>query len=75
MIALMFFCLSLLASLLKSRIRLAAENPILRQQMVVLQRKLHGRVRLTNGNRLFFIQLYRRFPSVLKAVTIVRPEC
>jgi hypothetical protein len=28
----------------------------------------------TNSDRLFFIQLYRRFPSVLKAITIVRPE-
>ena len=25
-------------------------------------------------NRLFFIQLYRWFPSVLKAITIARPE-
>jgi transposase InsO family protein len=35
---------------------------------------VRGRVRLTNGDRLFFIQLYRWFPSVLKAITIVRPE-
>ena len=33
-----------------------------------------SRVRLTNSDRLFFIQLYRWFPSVLKAITIVRPE-
>ena len=35
---------------------------------------MRGRVRLTNSDRLFFIQLYRWFPSVLKAITIVRPE-
>jgi len=35
---------------------------------------VRGRVRLTDGDRLFFIQLYRWFPSVLKAITIVRPE-
>jgi hypothetical protein len=29
---------------------------------------------LKNGDRLFLIQLYRWFPSVLKAITIVRPE-
>ena len=29
---------------------------------------------LTNGDRLFLVQLYRWFPSVLKAITIIRPE-
>ena len=33
-----------------------------------------SRVRLTNSDRLFFIQLYRWFPSVLRAITIIRPE-
>src|SRR6476660_250892 len=33
-----------------------------------------GRVGFTNNDRLFFIQLYRWFPSVLKAVTIIRPQ-
>ena len=27
-----------------------------------------------NGDRLFLVQLYRWFPSVLKAITIIRPE-
>ena len=40
----------------------------------MLQRKVRGRVHLTNSDRLFFIQLYRWFPSVLKAITIIRPE-
>jgi len=35
---------------------------------------VRGRVQFTNSDRLFFIQLYRWFPSVLKAVTIIRPE-
>jgi hypothetical protein len=39
-----------------------------------LRRKVHGRVEFTNGDRLFFILLYRCFPSVLKAVTIIQPE-
>jgi hypothetical protein len=42
--------------------------------MIVLQRKVHGRVHFTNSDRLFFIQLYRWFPSVLEAITIIRPE-
>ena len=33
-----------------------------------------GAVRLTNSDRLFFIQLYRWFPSVLKVITVIRPE-
>jgi hypothetical protein len=40
----------------------------------VLQSRVRGRVQFTNKDRLFFIQLYRWFPSVLKAMTIIRPE-
>jgi hypothetical protein len=43
----------------RSRARLAAENAALRQQLIVLGRKCRGGVRLTNGDRLFFAQLYR----------------
>ena len=32
------------------------------------------RVRLTNNDRWFFIQLYRWFPSILRVLTIIRPE-
>src|SRR6266480_6886451 len=74
MIALLCFFLALLASLFKSKSRLEAENAALRHQLIVLQRKVRGRVRLTNGDRLFLVQLYRWFPSVLNALTIVRPE-
>jgi hypothetical protein len=41
----------------------------LRHQLIVLlkvlRRKVHGRVRLTNNYRWFFIQLYRWFPSTI----------
>jgi hypothetical protein len=40
----------------------------------VLQRNSPGRVPLTNGDRMFFVLLYRWFPSILQAMTIVRPE-
>ena len=33
-----------------------------------------GRIQFAIGDRLFFILLYRLFPSVLKVMTIVRPE-
>jgi hypothetical protein len=74
MIALICFCLTPFTSLLKSKSRLEAENAILRHQLIVLQRQLRGRIRLTNGDRLFFVLLYRWCPLVLKVVTIVRPE-
>jgi len=74
MIALLWFLLTLFASPLKSKSRLEAENAALRYQLIVLRRKVGGRVRLTNGDRLFFIQLYRWFPSVLKVTMVIRAE-
>jgi hypothetical protein len=66
MVALFCLFLALFASPFKSKSRLEAENAALRHQLIILRRKVRGRVRLTNGDRLFFIQLYRLFPSVLK---------
>src|SRR5256886_5274340 len=74
MIALLCFFLTLFAAPFKSKSKLEAENAALRHQLIVLQRKVRGRVPFTNGDRLFFVQLYRWFPSVLKAVIIIRPE-
>jgi hypothetical protein len=53
---------------------LYCENAVLRHQLIVLKRRPPGRVRLTNHDRWFFIQLYRWFPSILKVLTIIRPE-
>src|SRR6266705_4429026 len=74
MIALLCFFLTLFASPFKSKSRLAAENAALQHQLIVLQRRVSGRVQLTNGDRLFLVMLYRWFPSILKAITIIRPE-
>jgi transposase InsO family protein len=74
MIGLLCFVVAVLASPFKSKLRLEAENAVLRHQLIVLRRSLHGRVRLTNHDRWFFIQLYRWFPSILQAFTIIRPE-
>jgi hypothetical protein len=48
MIGLLGFALAVLAGPFKSKMRLEAENAVLRQQLIVLRRRLHGRVRLTN---------------------------
>jgi len=74
MIGLFCFVLAVLASPLKSKSLLAAENAVLRHQLTVLKRRLKGRARLTNSDRWFLVQVYRWFPSILTAVTIVRPE-
>jgi hypothetical protein len=74
MIALIFFLLNLGTSLFKPKSRLEAENAALRHQLIVLQRKVRGRVQFTNSSRIFFIQLYRWCRPVLKAMMIIRPE-
>src|SRR6266536_5570111 len=74
MVALISFLLNVVASLFKSKSRLEAENAALRYQLIVLQRKVRGRVHFTDSDRLFFIQLYRWFPAVLDAISIIRPE-
>ena len=71
MTALIFLALALnlLTALVKSKSRLEAENAALRQQLIVLQRKMRGRVGFSNDDRLFFVQLYRWFPSILKTLS------
>src|SRR5271156_3231093 len=74
MIGLLPFVLAILVSPFRSKSRLEAENAALRHQLMVLRRKVQGRVRLTNNDRWFLIQLYRWFPSILHIVNIVQPE-
>jgi hypothetical protein len=74
MIGLLCFVLAVLASPFKSKLRLEAENAVLRHQLIVLRRRLQGRIQLTNYDRCFLIQLYRWFPSILQVLTIIRPE-
>src|SRR3970040_858033 len=74
MFAMLCFVLAVLASPFKSKRRLEAENAVLRHQLIVLRRKVRGRVLLTNNDRWFLIQLYRWFPSILQVLTIVKPE-
>jgi hypothetical protein len=54
MIGLLLFVLAILVSPFRSKSRLEAENAALRHQLIVLRRKMQGRVRLTNNDRWFF---------------------
>src|ERR1700745_1132454 len=74
MIGLLCFALAVLASPFKSKLRLEAESAALRHKFNIWRRRLHGRVQLTNHDRWFFVQIYRWFPSILKVLTIFRPE-
>jgi hypothetical protein len=74
MIGLFCFVLAVLASSFKSKLRLEAENAVLRHQLIVLRRRVRGRTQPTNNDRWFLVQMYRWFPSILTVVTIVQPE-
>jgi hypothetical protein len=74
MVALIRLFVAIVGSLFKPRARLEAEIAALRQQVIVLRRKVPGRVTLTNGDRTFFVWLYRLFPSVRPTLVLVRPE-
>ena len=47
---------------------------MLRHQIIVLRRQMRGRVRVTNLDRFFLVQLYRWFPLILRVLAIVQPE-
>jgi hypothetical protein len=74
MIGLFCSVLAVLGSPFKSKLRLGAENAVLRHQLNVLRRGLHGRARFTNQDRWFLVRLYHWFPSILKVLTIIQPE-
>src|SRR5215207_2206078 len=65
---------SLLIGLFRSRVTLEAENMVLRQQIIVLRRTAPKRPRFNALDRLILGGLYRLFPDVRSALTIVRPE-
>ena len=58
----------------RTQARLEAEIVLLRHQLNVLRRCVPPKPKLTVADRLIFVWLYRLFPSVLSAVTIVQPD-
>jgi hypothetical protein len=74
MLGLLHFVLAILVLPFKSKTRLEAETAVLRHQLIVLRRKLGGRIRLSNSDRWFLVQMYCWFPSILQVLTIIRPE-
>ena len=75
MIAIGLLFLRMLCDCFKPQQRLEAEILVLRHQLNVLQRHSpRRRLQLRWADRALFIWLYRRYPHILDAVTIVRPE-
>ena len=64
----------MLCDLFKPRQQLEAEILVLRHQLNVLQQRAPRRLHLRWADRALFIWLYRRYPRILDAITIVRPE-
>jgi hypothetical protein len=58
----------------KLRQRLEAEILVLRHQLNILQQRAPRRLHVRWADRALFIWLYRRFPRILDAIIIVRPE-
>jgi hypothetical protein len=74
MIAFLILALHIVVSPFKTKVRLEAEIISLRHQLNVLRRRVPAKPRLVVADRLLLVWLYRLFPSVLNAVTIVQPE-
>ena len=74
MIAFLGLVLHIVVSPFKTQARLEAEIVLLRHQLSVLRQRVPSKPRLTMADRLLFVWLYRLFPLVLNAVTIVQPE-
>jgi transposase InsO family protein len=74
MVAVLRLLLAALLARLRPRLRLEIENLVLRHQVNILRRAAPKRMRLSSGERLLFVWLYRLCPSVLRAVSILRPE-
>jgi hypothetical protein len=74
MIAFLSLFLHILVSPFKTQARLEAEISVLRHQLNVLRRQAPSKPRLTVADRVIFVWLYRLFPSVLSAISIIEPE-
>src|SRR5215831_19422144 len=66
--------LAILPSILRSRAALELENLALRHQIGVLQRSAAKRPKLTSGDRLFWICLFRLWRGWRSVLAIVKPE-
>jgi len=74
MIVFLSLLLHVVVSPFKTKARLEAEIIMLRHQLNVLRRRVPLKPKLVVVDRLLFVWLYRLFPAVLNAVTIIQSE-
>ena len=74
MFAIAFLFVRVLCDCFKSRRRPEAEILVLRHQLNILRLRTPRRPYLTWADRALFVWLYRGFPRILDAITILRPE-
>lgn len=73
MLDLFRFAVGLLADVVRPRARLVAENALLRQQLIVAERKIVGRVRWAPWQRVTMALASRVVPAWRAAVLLVQP--
>ena len=66
--------LHVLAAPFRTQAQLEAEVTLLRHQLNVLRRQAPSKPRLTTADRLLLVWLWRLFPSLRSAITIVQPD-
>jgi hypothetical protein len=74
MVDLVRLLLDFVLDCLRSSKQLRAENAALRHQLNILRRKAPKKPKLSNSDRVLLVWLYRLFPGIADAITIVRPE-
>jgi hypothetical protein len=74
MISFLSLLVHVVISPFKAQAQLEAEILLLRHQLNVLRRQVSAKPKLTVVDRLLFVWLYRLFPSVVNAITIIQPE-
>jgi hypothetical protein len=74
MFAIAFLFVRMVCDCFKSRRRIKAEILVLRHQLNVLQQRAPRRLYLSWADRALFVWLYRGFPRIIDAITILRPE-
>jgi transposase InsO family protein len=74
MISFLSLLVHVVISPFKAQAQLEAEILLLRHQLNVLRRQVSAKPKLTVVDRLLFAWLYRLFPSVVNAITIIQPE-
>jgi len=73
MLDLVRFVRGWIADLFRSRAALVAENALLRQQLIVAERKIHGRIRWTPWQRLVMTLAARLTPAWRTLTLLVQP--